>query len=245
MELSRKSEMDMRWEEIWDAALRIRLAFTRGTLSPIMEESILKILSHWPEGTKFAVRSSSPEEDAKDFSFAGVHESYVNVSGTKQVLDKIKLVWASLWSDRALLYKKESGLDPATSSMAVLVQKMEHRVVSGLTFTADPSNRNQDYMIVEAIQGTLNLLVDNKKTPERIRISKSTGEYEDLGNPLTGKTLTKESIQVLYENALRLETLFQEPVDIEWTGLLDEFTVLQVRPITVFKKMTTRKGSGI
>lgn len=127
MELSRKSELDMRWEEIWDAALRIRLAFTRGTLSPIMEESIIKALSHWPEGTKFAVRSSSPEEDAKDFSFAGVHESYVNVSGTKQVLDKIKLVWASLWSDRALLYKKESGLNPSTSSMAVLVQKIMKR----------------------------------------------------------------------------------------------------------------------
>ena len=127
MELSRKSELDMRWEEIWDAALRIRLAFTRGNLSPIMEDSIIKALSHWPEGTKFAVRSSSPEEDAKDFSFAGVHESYVNVSGTKQVLDKIKLVWASLWSDRALLYKKESGLDPATSSMAVLVQKIMKR----------------------------------------------------------------------------------------------------------------------
>lgn len=127
MELSRKSELDLRWEEIWDAALRIRLAFTRGTLSPVIEEAILKTLSHWPEGTKFAVRSSSPEEDAKDFSFAGVHESYVNVSGTKQVLDKIKLVWASLWSDRALLYKKESGLDPATSSMAVLVQKIMKR----------------------------------------------------------------------------------------------------------------------
>ena len=60
MELSRKSELDMRWEEIWDAALRIRLAFTRGNLSPIMEDSIIKALSHWPEGTKFAVRSSSP-----------------------------------------------------------------------------------------------------------------------------------------------------------------------------------------
>jgi pyruvate,water dikinase len=57
-----------------------------------------------------------------------------------------------------------------------------------------------------------------------------------MGNPLSGKTLTKESIQVLYENALRLETLFQEPVDIEWTGLMEEFTVLQVRPITVLKK---------
>lgn len=106
LELARKNNQDMRWEEVWDSALRIRLAFTRGIMNPEMEASILNTLSQWPEDTKFAVRSSSPEEDSKEFSFAGVHESYVNVSGSKQVLDKIKLVWASLWSDRALLYKR-------------------------------------------------------------------------------------------------------------------------------------------
>ena len=120
MELSRKSELDMRWEEIWDAALRIRLAFTRGTLSPIMEESIIKALSHWPEGTKFAVRSSSPEEDAKDFSFAGVHESYVNVSGTKQVLDKknpssffmkMPFVWKPSFRNRSILSGQDSWMN--------------------------------------------------------------------------------------------------------------------------------------
>ena len=120
MELSRKSELDMRWEEIWDAALRIRLAFTRGTLSPIMEESIIKALSHWPEGTKFAVRSSSPEEDAKDFSFAGVHESYVNVSGTKQVLVKknpssffmkMPFVWKPSFRNRSILSGQDSWMN--------------------------------------------------------------------------------------------------------------------------------------
>ena len=236
LELARKNDQDMRWEEVWDSALRIRLAFTRGIMNPEMEASILNTLSQWPENTKFAVRSSSPEEDSKEFSFAGVHESYVNVSGSKQVLDKIKLVWASLWSDRALLYKKESGLNPTKSSMAVLVQKMELQDVSGLTFTADPSNSDKDHMVAEAIRGSLNLLVDNKKSPERIRINKATGDYIEIGKPLSGKTLTKDSIRHLYENALKLENIFEEPVDIEWTGLLDEFTVLQVRPITVFKK---------
>ena len=236
LELARKNDQDMRWEEVWDSALRIRLAFTRGIMNPEMEASILNTLSQWPEDTKFAVRSSSPEEDSKEFSFAGVHESYVNVSGSKQVLDKIKLVWASLWSDRALLYKKESGLNPTKSSMAVLVQKMELQDVSGLTFTADPSNSDQEHMVAEAMRGSLNLLVDNKKSPERIRINKATGDYVEIGKPLSGKTLTKDSIRHLYENALKLENIFEEPVDIEWTGLLDEFTVLQVRPITVFKK---------
>lgn len=236
LELDRKENKDTRWEEVWDSALRIRLAFTRGVMNPKMEASILKALSHWPEATKFAVRSSSPEEDSKEFSFAGVHESYVNVIGSKQVLDKIKLVWASLWSDRALLYKKESRLNPSKSSMAVLVQRMEYQDVSGLTFTIDPSNSDQDHMVAEAIRGSLNLLVDNTKEPERIRINKATGDYVEMGKPLSGKTLTSDSIRHLYENALRLEDFFEEPVDIEWTGLINEFTVLQVRPITVLKK---------
>ena len=233
-ELVRKKTEEMRWEEIWDSALRIRHAFTKGILPQAMETQFLDYLSQWPENTKFAVRSSSPDEDSKEFSFAGVHESYVNVVGSKQVLEKIKLVWASLWSDRVLLYRKEKGLNSATSSMAVLVQKMEHRDVSGLAFTMDPSNNDDEHIIVEAIKGTLNLLVDNKKEPERFKLNKESGKVVEAKKNY--KTLTPDSINTLYNNALQLEDAFGEPVDIEWTGIQEEFTVLQVRPITVFKK---------
>ena len=118
--------------------------------------------------------------------------------------------------------------------MAVLVQKMEHRDVSGLAFTMDPSNSDEDHIIVEAIKGTLNLLVDNKKAPERFRINKKSGELVE--SKKNYKTLTPDSITDLYNSALKLEDSFGEPVDIEWTGIQEEFTVLQVRPITVFKK---------
>ena len=233
-ELVRKKTDEMRWEEIWDSALRIRHAFSKGTLPEDLENQFLEALSQWPEDTMFAVRSSSPDEDSKEFSFAGVHESYINVVGSKQVIEKIKLVWASLWSDRALLYRKEKGLNSATSSMAVLVQKMEHRDVSGLAFTMDPSNSDEEHIIVEAIKGTLNLLVDNKKAPERFKINKKSGELVE--SKKNYKTLTPDSINNLYNSALKLEDSFGEPVDIEWTGIQEEFTVLQVRPITVFKK---------
>ena len=233
-ELVRKKTDEMRWEEIWDSALRIRHAFSKGTLPEDLENQFLEALSQWPEDTMFAVRSSSPDEDSKEFSFAGVHESYINVVGSKQVIEKIKLVWASLWSDRALLYRKEKGLNSATSSMAVLVQKMEHRDVSGLAFTMDPSNSDDEHIIVEAIKGTLNLLVDNKKAPERFKINKKSGELVE--SKKNYKTLTPDSINNLYNSALKLEDSFGEPVDIEWTGIQEEFTVLQVRPITVFKK---------
>jgi len=233
-ELVRKNPDEMRWEEIWDSALRIRHAFSKGILPVDIERQFLKALSQWPDDTTFAVRSSSPDEDSKEFSFAGVHESYINVVGSKQVIEKIKLVWASLWSDRALLYRKEKGLNSTTSSMAVLVQKMEHRDVSGLAFTMDPSNSDEDHIIVEAIKGTLNLLVDNKKAPERFKINKKSGELVE--SKKNYKTLTPDSITELYNSALKLEDSFGEPVDIEWTGTQEEFTVLQVRPITVFKK---------
>ena len=118
--------------------------------------------------------------------------------------------------------------------MAVLVQKMEHRDVSGLAFTMDPSNSDDEHIIVEAIKGTLNLLVDNKKAPERFKINKKSGELVE--SKKNYKTLTPDSINNLYNSALKLEDSFGEPVDIEWTGIQEEFTVLQVRPITVFKK---------
>ena len=75
----------------------------KGKMPKQMEAEILEAVSKWPVETKFAVRSSSPDEDSKEFSFAGVHESYINVSGGQQIIEKVKLVWASLWSDRALL----------------------------------------------------------------------------------------------------------------------------------------------
>jgi pyruvate,water dikinase len=111
LELYRKAFEDMRWEEIWDTSLRIRSLFS-ARLAPAIQSKFL--------GRTVSVRSSAPGEDSSKTSFAGLHESYVNISGVEAILDNIRLVWASLWSDRALLYRQELGLDVEKSAMAVI-----------------------------------------------------------------------------------------------------------------------------
>ena len=140
-ELDRKDFADMRWEEMWDAALRIRNLFLK---TPLPDE--LRAALAEPVAARFAdvatvVRSSAPGEDSAAASFAGLHESYVNVRGVDAILEHVKLVWASLWSDGALLYRRELGLDPTRSTMAVVVQEIVAGERSGRRVQPPPGAR--------------------------------------------------------------------------------------------------------
>ena len=105
MELGRKSMDDMRWEEIWDTALRIRAKFLAQPLSALLRETVAEGLRGFDPSVPLAVRSSAVGEDSAGRSFAGLHESIIGVRGGQAVEDAIRLVWASLWSDAALLYR--------------------------------------------------------------------------------------------------------------------------------------------
>lgn len=234
-ELTRKPFDEIRWEEVWDAALRIRLSFLKSKFPSDLELELKEELSKFDSSTAFSIRSSSPDEDSREYSFAGIHESFVNVVGETDILEKIKLVWASLWSDRSLLYRKEHHLDSLNSTMSVLVQVMAPVTDSGLIFTQNPLKEYRDEMVIEVISGSLNLLVDNKKSPDRIILDKNTGNVKDYMNERQDKILSDENIFALYQNARRLESVFKTPIDIEWTGIGEDFTVLQVRPITHLK----------
>ena len=144
MELGRKPMDDMRWEEIWDAALRIRATFLAQPLSGLLRETISEGLRGLDASTPLAVRSSAVGEDAAGRSFAGLHESIIGVRGRQAVDDAVRLVWASLWSDAALLYRKELGLDPANSRMGVVVQEMVDADRSGVAFARDPRDMRKD-----------------------------------------------------------------------------------------------------
>ena len=112
MELGRKDFADMRWEEIWDAALRIRNLFLTNPVPHELSKRLLDQLKTVFQGKPLVVRSSAPAEDSASTSFAGLHESCVNVHGEESILLAIRKVWASLWSDRALLYRRELGPRP-------------------------------------------------------------------------------------------------------------------------------------
>ena len=227
----------MRWEEIWDAALRIRSAFL---VSPIPDSVTQALLDAWDLVGKtktFVVRSSAPKEDSSKASFAGLHESYVGILGKEKLLDAIRLVWASLWSDAALLYQHELGLDPGNSTMAVLVQELHQEDVSGVAFGCDPAKPKEDKIIIEAVPGLCRDLVDGALDPDRWIMQKTTGNIietrksTESANQIAPLLDTSDLLNI-YHILQNLEKIFQWIPDMEWTGKKKQFTLLQARPIT-------------
>jgi len=238
MELGRKSMDDMRWEEIWDAALRIRATFLAQPLDEVLRETIAQGLSGFDAATPLAVRSSAIGEDSAGRSFAGLHESIIGVRGKQALEDAVRLVWASLWSDAALLYRKELGLDPLNSCMAVLVQEMVDADRSGVAFARDPRDVRKERALIESVPGPCSLLVDGLVDPDRWELDRIThgiitwlpGQRDDAQQD--APLLEARDLEQILETLLSVEQLFGWSPDMEWTGRYDSLTVLQARPIT-------------
>lgn len=251
-ELDRKAFADMRWEELWDTALRIRNLFLT---TPLPEE--VRAALAVPLAARFAdvpvvVRSSAPGEDSAAASFAGLHESFVNVRGVDSVLEHVKLVWASLWSDAALLYRRELGLDVRTSVMAVVVQEIVAGERSGVAFSRHPEDL--DRALVEAVHGLNQGLVDGLVEPDRWIVERGAGAVLEhhaaertemvvpagdgvglvpLPRGLSDRPpLESAEVSRVYGLARAAEEQFSAPQDVEWTLRQDELFALQARPIT-------------
>jgi pyruvate,water dikinase len=251
-ELNRKSFDDMRWEELWDASLRIRNMFLTSDLPGDLHESLSSAIDRRFAATPVAVRSSAPGEDSDRTSFAGLHESFVNVRGTRAILERVRLVWASLWSDRALLYRQELGLDVASSSMAVLVQELAPGERSGVAFSESPMNPME--AVIEAVYGLNQGLVDGSVQPDRWTLERRTGrllahhpaershalvpssqgtERRALSREQVRKPpLAERELKQVYRLARSLEEAFGRPQDVEWTFCEEVLYALQSRPIT-------------
>jgi len=252
LELGRKSFEDMRWEEIWDTSLRIRNAFLQAPLPEGLRKRLIPPLEAMFSGKAVAVRSSAPGEDSARTSFAGLHESYIHIRGTDSILEHIRLVWASLWSDRALLYRKELGLDVEKSAMAVVVQEMVSGERSGVAFGRNPLDPSQ--AVIEAVYGLNQAMVDGTVEPDRWFLRRDTGEvishraakrektliYAQGGvrlEPLTPELRARAPLEPsetgeVYGLTQKAETLFGSPQDVEWTYRVNLLFTLQSRPIT-------------
>ncbi|MBN1137656.1 MAG: PEP/pyruvate-binding domain-containing protein, partial [Anaerolineae bacterium] len=237
IELGRKPFASMRWEEIWDVALRIRSAFLAAPIPQALAQAIVTAVEALGSGKRLAVRSSAPGEDSASRSFAGLHESVVGIVGVQAVLDAVRVVWASLWSDAALLYRQELALDPGLSRMAIVVQEMIDEDRSGVAFGRDPREAGRDHAIVEAVPGPCGDLVDGLVDPDRWLLDRSSGKVvewrpgereSDEAKPI----LETNDLHNLHQMLLQLESLFNWPPDTEWTGRRERFTLLQARPIT-------------
>ena len=256
LELNRKRFEEMRWEEMWDASLRIRNMFLRTPIPPEIGDPICSALKDCSENHAFVVRSSAPEEDSAKTSFAGIHESYINIRGMERILTHIRLVWASLWSDAALLYRKELGLHFKRSRMAVLVQEMIVGARSGVIFGMNPNDSNQ--AVIEAVYGLNAGLVDGTIEPDRWILERNTGRLIDHMEPDRNalivpaeegtrleslpehlrrtSPLDETECGALYQLVRKAEDRFKSPQDMEWTFRDRSLRVLQSRPITTTGK---------
>lgn len=264
MELDRKPFEHMRWEEMWDAALRIRNMFLTTPLPRELEQELVQGVQQSFGSRKAVVRSSAPGEDSRGTSFAGLHESYVNVGGVDDLLESIRKVWASLFSDAALLYRRELGLDVATSSMAVVIQDLVQGQVSGVAFTRSPEDERA--LVVEAVYGLNKGLVDGLVEPDRWSMDRKTADvltrYEPVRDswivPTENGTeqrslpddrqdkppLDREQLRQVYAAALRAEEIFGSAQDMEWTIDRGRLHVLQSRPITTGREEKAKDKRG-
>ncbi|HCX50141.1 MULTISPECIES: phosphoenolpyruvate synthase [Bacillus cereus group] len=216
-------------------------------------ESVAHYLSHFGDEHAYAVRSSATAEDLPYASFAGQQDTYLNVMGKENILQHIKKCWASLFTDRAVIYRMQNGFDHNQVSICVVIQKMVFPEASGILFTADPITSNRKVLSIDASFGLGEALVsglvsaDNYKVKEDEIVEKviATKKLAIYGRKEGGterkkispnqqkvQTLTEQQILQLARIGRQIEAYFGCPQDIEWCLVDDTFYIVQSRPIT-------------
>ncbi|MFD3561216.1 rifamycin-inactivating phosphotransferase [Streptomyces sp. NPDC058686] len=205
------------------------------------------------EQAAYAVRSSATAEDLPTASFAGQQDTYLNIVGHAAVLQHISRCWASLFTERAVTYRRRNGIDHRTVHMAVVVQQMVFPHASGILFTADPVTGNRKVATVDAGFGLGEALVSGLVNPDVFKVR--DGEIVDKAIAAKQRAvhalpdggtqeaavdsqrqeqpaLTDEQAVRLVQLGRRIEAHFGRPQDIEWCLVDDGFQIVQSRPIT-------------
>ncbi|MBC1984197.1 phosphoenolpyruvate synthase [Listeria booriae] len=201
----------------------------------------------------YAIRSSATAEDLPTASFAGQHDTYLNIIGKTEILKHIKKCWASLFTDRAIIYRIQNNFEHTDVQLSVVIQQMVFPSASGILFTADPITGNRKTLSIDASFGLGEALVsglvsaDVYKVQENTIIEKNiatkklaiysikTGGTETKSLPAaqqTNQTITDHQILQLEQLGRSIEAYFGKPQDIEWCLADDQFYIVQSRPIT-------------
>jgi pyruvate,water dikinase len=209
---------------------QIRLALQEVAIPDDLAAAVTRRLARLGEQAGYAVRSSATAEDLPTASFAGQHDSFLNVVGPAAVLEHVRRCWASLFTERAVSYRQRNGMDHRTVRMAVVVQQMVSPDAAGVLFTADPVTGNRKVASVEASFGLGEALVSGLVNPDvfKVRDGEVVARAVAAGQP----ALTDPQVVHLVELGRRIEAHFGCPQDIEWCLASDGFQVVQTRPIT-------------
>jgi len=259
------SEVDLNeLEDVQKAGKLSRDLTMKGKFPEDLKKEIIeayeKLCEEYGDNTDVAVRSSATAEDLPDASFAGQHESYLNIKGNGDVLEAVKSCYASLFTDRAITYRRDKGFEQLSVYLSAVVQKMVRSDIasSGIMFTLDTDTGFDKVVLINSVWGIGELIVKGRITPDKFFIFKPTEAiinkemgrkdrkmiYRESGGVKEINTSKEEenNYSITDEEALTLakwgciiEEHYQLPQDIEWAkdGNTGELFIVQSRPETV------------
>ena len=253
-QLDRLSRLDPEQHDpIRTISVEIRRTIGAIVIPDEVASAIAGELARLGDGTACAVRSSATAEDLPTASFAGQQDTYLNVVGEAAVLASVSRCWASLFTERAVAYRVQNGVDHRKVRMAVVVQRMVFPQAAGVLFTADPVTSDRTVTSVEASFGLGEALVSGRVTPDISKVrdgavvastiaakrlavdaSPGGGTQEVAIEPAQQEqpALTDAQVVQLAQLGRRIEAHFGSPQDVEWCLDDDGFHIVQSRPIT-------------
>lgn len=240
-------------DQMVEISRKIRQTIMEVEIPSDVVTAVTRYLSRFGEEQAYAVRSSATAEDLPHASFAGQQDTYLNIIGVDAILQHISKCWASLFTDRAVIYRMQNGFDHRQVYLSVVVQRMVFPEASGILFTADPMTSNRKLLSIDAGFGLGEALVsglvsaDGYKVREGEIIEKriaaktlaiygrkegGTETKQIDPDQQKSQTLTDEQILQLARIGRQIEAHFGQPQDIEWCLAQDTFYIVQSRPIT-------------
>ena len=252
-------------EELDKASKDIEKLILAGYVPTEVERDVHKAykkLSGIFKSAQVAVRSSATAEDLPDASFAGQQATYLNIKGFDNLMKAVMDCWASLFTPRAIFYRKQNKIKHDQVKISVIVQKMVQSEVSGVMFTINPVTNEKDRIIIESVWGLGEMIVQGSVTPDHYVVQKETFD-------ILSKEISKQEIQLTKKGEKTIETdvptkiqeeqklpddmiikmakignKLQEhyyfPQDVEWAKEGNELYIVQTRPITTIESIDKR-----
>ncbi|MCR8984784.1 phosphoenolpyruvate synthase [Brevibacillus laterosporus] len=240
-------------DQIGEISRKIRQIIMEVEIPSDVVKAVTNYLSQFGDEHAYAVRSSATAEDLPHASFAGQQDTYLNIIGKEAILQHISKCWASLFTDRAVIYRMQNGFDHSQVYLSVIVQRMVFPQASGILFTADPITSNRKLLSIDASFGLGEALVSGLVSADCYKVQegeivnkriatkkmaiyglKEGGTETKQIDPDQQKTqtLTEQQILQLARIGRQIEAYFGCPQDIEWCLVDDTFYIVQSRPIT-------------
>lgn len=182
-------------------------------------------------GGPVAVRSSATAEDLPGAAFAGQQDTYLDVA-EDGLLAAVARCWASLWTDRAVAYRRRLGIGPDEVAIAVVVQSMVPAELAGVMFTADPVTGDRDRFMIDAVSGLGEALVSGEVTPDHYLVDPAGARLEFRSGGGGEPLLDPGRLARLAELGSAVRDLFGGPQDLEWAIADGKVRLLQARPMT-------------